>query len=88
MTRYRAAKDVLQAEIDGEEVLLNPRTGVYHLVNRTGRSLLVMMRDGRTLEESVSEVAAEACVDPERVAADAKGFIDAMCERGLLQEVE
>jgi hypothetical protein len=46
------------------------------------------MQDGRTLEESVSEVAAEAGVDPERVAADARGFVDAMCERGLLQEVE
>ena len=88
MTRYRAARDVLQAEIDGEEVLLNPRTGVYYLVNRTGRSLLVMMQDGRTLEESVAAVAAETGVDPERVAADAKAFVDAMCERGLLQEVE
>ena len=88
MSRYRAAKDVLQAEIDGEEVLLNPRTGVYHLVNRTGRSLLVLLQDGRTLEESVAEVAAEAGGDPERVAKDAKVFVDAMCERGLLQEVE
>ena len=88
MSRYRAAKDVLQAEIDGEEVLLNPQTGIYHLVNRTGRSLLVSFQDGRTLEESVAEVAAEAGVDPKRVAADARRFVDEMCERGLLQEVE
>lgn len=88
MSRYRAAKDVLQAEIDGEEVLLNPRTGVYHLVNRTGRFLLVLLRDGRTLEESVTEVAEKAGGDPLRVAADAKEFVDAMCERGLLREVE
>ena len=88
MSRYRAAQDVLRAEIDGEEVLLNTRTGVYHLVNRTGRSLLVLMEDGRSLEESVVEVAVREGQDPATVEADAAGFIDAMRERGLLQETE
>lgn len=88
MTRYRAADDVLQAEVDGEEVLLNTETGVYHLVNRTGRSLLVLMSEGSSLEDAVTTLAQQWEEDPARVAEDAGRFVAAMCERGLLQELE
>ena len=88
MVRYQAPRDVLRAEVDGEEVLLNPRTGVYHLVNRTGRALLAFMEEGRSLEESVAQVATDWGEEPQRVEADAALFIAAMRERELLEELE
>jgi hypothetical protein len=45
--RYRKPAGILHAELDDEEVLLNPETGIYHLVNRTGRFLLTGWRRGK-----------------------------------------
>ena len=55
--RYLRARDVLHAQVEGEEVLLNTRTGVYHLVNRTGRELLVRMEAGDSLESAIHALA-------------------------------
>jgi len=88
LSRYRTAHDVLRAEIDGQEVLLNTKTGEYHLVNSTGRAILVSLEEGQTLQDSAAEVAAEAGEDLGRVADEANVFVHAMCERGLLEEIE
>jgi hypothetical protein len=82
--KYRPADGVLRAEIDGQEVLLNTDTGIYHLVNPTGRSLLVLLEEGRELDECVSQIASRTGEEPARVSEDAARFIRAMCDRGLL----
>jgi NADH pyrophosphatase NudC (nudix superfamily) len=86
--RLRRAPGVLHAEVDGEEVLLNPETGIYHLVNRTGRSLIGWMEDGETLDEAVDRLAEESGEASTRVRADAAAFVSAMTERGLLVEAD
>ena len=85
MPRYRPAADVLRAEIDGEEVLLNTRTGSYHLINATGRSVLLALEEGLTLDETVQALAAEQSEPAERITADVESFVEAMCARGLLE---
>ena len=52
VSRYVMPSHVLRAELEGQEVLLNPETGVYHLVNETGRELLDGLRDGLTIQEA------------------------------------
>jgi hypothetical protein len=81
---YRRPPGVLNAEVEGEEVLLNPETGMYHLVNRTGRALIIGMETGATLEQAVDRLAAETGTDRPRVEADALAFVEAMTRRGLL----
>ena len=44
MTRYRMPDGVLRADLDGDEVLLNPTTGAYHLLNQTGRQVVARPR--------------------------------------------
>ena len=88
LQRYRRVQGVLHAEVDGEEVLLNPETGVYHLVNRTGRTLLILMEKGDSLDEAVRAVAEGSKVDPDKVRQDALAFVAAMSDRGLLEVVD
>jgi hypothetical protein len=87
MTRYRTPEGVLRAEVEGDEVLLNTETGIYHLVNPTGRELLERMDAGVSLDEAVRLVSERSGAEHARVARDAEVFVEAMCDRGLLEEV-
>jgi hypothetical protein len=82
---FRVPSNVLRADLEGKEVLLNPDTGVYHLVNATGRSLLEAFEAGTSFDEAVTDIAARSDVDPERVRRDAQVFVDDMLSRRLLE---
>lgn len=85
--RYRIPEHVLRAELDGEEVLLNPRTGVYHLVNWTGREVLSVIDHGGDVSEGVEAIArssGEAC---DVVSHDVAEFIAALVARRLLEPI-
>jgi hypothetical protein len=87
VTRYRVPPHVLRAPLRSEEVLLNPETGVYHLVNETGRSLCSSFEEGMTVEEGAGRLSEERHEPFDRVLADARRFARAMVERGLLEEI-
>jgi hypothetical protein len=87
MTWFRLPEGVLRASLEGEEVLLNQDTGVYHLVNVTGRSLIRSFEGGDSLEDAIRSLATATGESEERVAADASAFVEAMVERGLLEAV-
>jgi hypothetical protein len=82
---YRIPDGVLRADLDGEEVMLNPRSGIYHLLNPTGRYLVACFSDGVSFEVAVERLAEEAGVGREDVRKDADVFVAAMMERGLLE---
>jgi Coenzyme PQQ synthesis protein D (PqqD) len=85
MSQYRVPSGVLRAELDGEEVLLNPSRGIYHLVNETGRAVLNRLEEGKTLEQVVDELSTTWEQAPATVQADAQVFVEALLERGLLE---
>jgi hypothetical protein len=87
MNRYRVPSYVLRAEMSGEEVLLNPETGYYHLVNATGHILLSRFERGDSLQESVEGLARDTNQSLERVSADVDAFVQALMQRGLLERV-
>jgi uncharacterized membrane-anchored protein len=86
VSRYVMPPQVLRAELEGQEVLLNPETGVYHLVNETGRELLDGLRDGLTLEEAAQRMAEHKRIPAGQAISDATRFVAEMAERGLLAE--
>lgn len=86
MTTYRLVPGVLRADLKGKEVLLNPETGQYHLLNATGARLLALFEGGLSFDDSVSRLASEAGEPLERVQSDADRFTSAMLERGLIRE--
>jgi hypothetical protein len=87
VTVFRVPTDVLRAEMEGEQVLLNPQTGMYHLVNATGHALLQQMEDGATFEDAVRTLCERSGQPSERVESDAATFVDEMLDRGLLERV-
>lgn len=88
MTTYVLAKGVLRASLEDEQVLLNPGSGMYHLLNRTGSSLLEAMEAGSSFEEAVATIARISGADIGVVRSDAESFVSRMTDRGLLEEVE
>ena len=84
MNRFLLADGVLRADLDGEQVLLNPATGVYHLVNETGSELLAAFSAGATLTEGIETLASRFHVTEAAVRPDAESFLHALLERGLL----
>ena len=88
MTRYSIAGGVLRADLAGKEVLLNTDTGVYHLVNPTGRHLIASMEAGQSFEEAVQSLADAEGESYERIERDAQAFVDAMLSRALLEVME
>jgi Coenzyme PQQ synthesis protein D (PqqD) len=85
VSQYRVPSGVLRAELDRQEVLLNPSQGIYHLVNETGRVVLNRLAEGKTLEEVVDELSTTWKQSPATVEADAWRFVDALLKRGLLE---
>ena len=84
--KYSVPDGVLRAQLEGDEVMLNPTTGVYHMLNRTGRLLIESLQHGRSLDEAVDEIAAASHAPRDSVMADARSFLSAMLERGLVRE--
>jgi hypothetical protein len=87
VTRYRVPDGVLRAELEGEEVMLNPATGVYHLLNPGGRRVVEGLEEGVSIEALTATVATDSDTEAERVRSDTESFVQAMVERGLLEEV-
>jgi hypothetical protein len=88
MTNYRVPDGVLRAELDGEEVLLNPETGVYHLLNPAGRRMVEGFMQGASIDSLIVAVATDSNTQVERVRSDTESFVRAMVDRGLLEEAE
>jgi hypothetical protein len=76
------------AFLDDEAVLLDPATGVSHLLDATA-TLVVRCLDGRSsLGEIAADIADVLEIDPERVAADVVSLMRTLGENGLLEGVE
>jgi hypothetical protein len=84
--RYVLRPTVLTAEVNGEQVLLDPERGIYHLVNATGLVILNEMATGRDLADAVTMVASSTGEPVERVRADAELFVRELTDQQLIQE--
>jgi hypothetical protein len=84
--RYVLRPTVLTAEVKGEQVLLDPERGVYHLVNKAGRIILDEMAKGRDLTDAIETVASRAGEPVERVRVDVDGFVKDLSAQQLIEE--
>jgi hypothetical protein len=85
MSGYRLGPSVLRAEVGADEVLLNPDTGVYHLVNGSGREVLTRLCAGEAADAVAADIAAREGVAPAAVTADVTSFVADLTARGLLE---
>jgi hypothetical protein len=88
MTAYRMPEGVLRAELEGDEVLLNPATGVYHLLNPAGRRVVEGLGEGSSIDALIAAIATDSATEVEQVRRDTESFVRAMVDRGLLEEIK
>ena len=84
MARFRIAEGVLRATMQDQEVLLNPDTGQYHLLNPTGKFVVEEWERGRDTAQVVQQLVADSA-EGDAVQADVDRFVEALTERGLIQ---
>ncbi len=77
--------DVVSKKLDGEEILLQLRTGTYFGLNETGTFLFDLVKKGVSKEQMIAEVAEEFQVDSEAAARDVEEFFQALSTNGFIK---
>lgn len=78
---------MVAAELDGELVLLDTRTGVYYGLNRVGADIWRLLAQGYPTEAIARHLLENYEVDAGTVERDLTGFIAGLLTCGLAQRV-
>lgn len=74
-----------EEDLDGDVVVLEPATGLLHVLTGTGASAWKLLRGGRTRAVVLAEVTALYGVSGDAVAvAELTAFLDDLVHRGLV----
>jgi hypothetical protein len=76
--------DVVDAEVDGERVLLHCDTGVYYGLNPVGSFIWPLIEQPVDVEVLVAKVAHNFAVDEATCRTDVDSFLDHLASNGLL----
>ena len=69
---------VLEAEVDGDRVLMHPEDFTYYGLTATGAEVWGRIDGTRTLDDIVAELADEYDAEPEVIRADVLVFLEGM----------
>lgn len=83
-TRYGAAATVAAEVIEGEAVIINLDTGVYHSMDRAGAQVWEALAGGATPGEVVDALSGATGVARETAAADVARVLEALLGEALL----
>lgn len=83
-TRYGAAATVAAEVIEGEAVIINLDTGVYHSMDRAGAQVWEALAAGSTPSEVVAALSGATGVARETAAADVARVLESLVGEGLL----
>jgi hypothetical protein len=82
--RVKASSRISIADLGGEAVILDPETGQYFGLNKVGLFIVERLKDERTIDALVEEVAEHFGIGREQAEADLVGFIDELQEAKLV----
>lgn len=82
--RYAAAAGVAAEIIEGEAVIINLATGVYHSMDRVGARVWEALAAGWSVEEIAAALSAATGVQPATAAADIARVLAPLVDEGLL----
>ena len=80
----RTPEHVTVADLGGEAVLLDSRSGEYYGVNEVGARILELAQQPATIDAVLTDIVAAYDVDESRLRSDALAFIDEMAKRRLI----
>jgi hypothetical protein len=86
--RIQADRDVLWREVDGEIVLLDPRTGAYFGLEGLGVDLWRRLQTSTSEKDLLAAVTADYDAPPEEIRRDAVNFLRSLTEEGLCHAVD
>jgi hypothetical protein len=84
MSKVAVAPGVVFAEVDGDTVLLDGRSGVYYALNDVGTRCWALICEGRLLGDIHKTVRREYEVPPEVLWADLTKLVDEMTKNSLV----
>lgn len=79
-------EDVLEAEVDGQRVLMSPKDYAYFGLVDTGALVWDRIDGKRSIDDLVGALATEFDTDPTQVRTDVTEFVSALDAAGLLAE--
>jgi hypothetical protein len=83
-TRLKVAPDVVSRNLDGEQVILDLKTGVYYGLDEVGTFLWERFASGKTLAQARADLVAEFDVEAGRAAADLSRLVQTLKKRNLV----
>lgn len=82
--QYIPATDLSWSDVHGEHVIIDARTGEYHVLNEVGRLIWLAITEGGTAEQLLCMIQMEFSVSKETAEADLNTFVADLSGRGLL----
>ena len=73
------------SELEGEAVILFPKSGQYYGLNEVGTRVWRLIQEPRTVNEIRDALLAEYDVQPERVEADLLHLLEILKSKGLIE---
>lgn len=81
----RPAKDVLDADLEDEKVILNVRTGRYYGLNPVGSRIWQLLQQPVSVDALLGTVLAEYDVAPDRGEQDLVALLEDLAAAGLVE---
>lgn len=86
--RVVAVKDQIAANLQGEAVILNLKTGIYFGLNSVGVRIWELIQKPVNVSEISSAILAEYEVEPDRCEQDVLKLIDRLLEADLVEVLD
>lgn len=80
-----AAKDQLSSDLNGEAVILNLQTGVYHGLDAVGARIWHLLQETRTVDDILKTLLEEYEVEPDRCQQELLALLQKLADQKLIE---
>lgn len=80
-----AAKDQISADVGGEAVILNLKTGAYHGLDPVGARIWNLLAESTTVNDILDALLNEYEVEPDRCFRELLALLQQLAESGLIE---
>ena len=85
MTRYQQNRRIAWRDIEGESVLIDPKTGTVFVLNGTGSRIWSCLEEPLPRKDLVQRISNEHGQEERVVSEDVSRFLEALKARGLIE---
>jgi hypothetical protein len=83
----KSIAELVEREVEGETVVLNPKTGEVHQLNAVASCIWRSMEQATDIDRLVEQLVDEFDVDQQTAARDVQRFLDDMLARNLVKQI-